>query len=82
MHINQFHQILILPIIYLIWFVITVLIINAVILIKAFSDDDIKELQSSGEIVVAGHTLTMEDIKLLYTVDPARSSVCEAHSDG
>ena len=40
-----------------------------VILIKAFTDDDIKELQSSGEIVV-GHTLTMEDIKLLYTMDP------------
>ena len=53
-----------------------------VILIKAFTDDDIKELQSSGEIVVAGHTLTIEDIKLLYTVDPARSSVYEAHSDG
>ena len=57
-------------------------VLSFVILIKAFSDDDIKELQSSGEIVVAGHTLTMEDIKLLYTVDPARSSVYEAHSDG
>ena len=32
--------------------------------------------------MVAGHTLTMEDIKLLYTVDPAQSSVYEAHSDG
>ena len=52
------------------------------ILTVAFTDEDIKELQSSGEIVVAGHTLTMEDIKLLYTVDPAQSSVYEAHSDG
>ena len=53
-----------------------------VILTVAFTDDDIKELQSSGEIIAAGHTLTMEDIKLLYTVDPAQSSVYEAHSDG
>ena len=52
------------------------------ILTIAFTDEDIKELQSSGEIVVASHTLTMEDIKLLYTVDPSQSSVYEAHSDG
>ena len=54
----------------------------SVIITVAFTDDDIKELQASGEIVVAGHTLTKEDIKLLYIVDPARSSVYEAHSDG
>ena len=48
----------------------------------AFTEEDIKQLQSSGEIVTAGHTLTKEDIKLLYTVDPAQSSVYEAHSDG
>ena len=52
------------------------------VLTVAFTDEDIKQLQSSGEIVVAGHTLTTEDIKLLYTVDPAQSSVYEAHSDG
>lgn len=48
----------------------------------AFSDDDIKELNSSGELVVAGHTVTQEDIKLLYTVDSTKSSAYEAHSDG
>ncbi|XP_065901118.1 isoleucine--tRNA ligase, cytoplasmic-like isoform X2 [Dysidea avara] len=50
--------------------------------INAFTEDDIKELQSSGEMVVAGHTLTTEDIKLLYTVDTSQSSNYEAHSDG
>ena len=54
------------------------------LLLKAFSDDDIKELQSSGEIIVAGHMLTMVDwtSNSLNTVDPARSSVYEVHSDG
>lgn len=53
-----------------------------IILTIAFTDDDIKQLKSTGEIVVAGHTLTSEDVKLLYTVDPAQSSVYAAHSDG
>ena len=51
-------------------------------IVTDFTEDDIKELQSSGEKVVAGHTLTTEDIKLLYTVDASQSSDYAAHSDG
>lgn len=52
--------------------------------IKELSDDQLMEFQRTGEIEVAGHTLSPEDLRLIYTFsvanDPTQSNY-EAHSD-
>lgn len=52
--------------------------------IKELSDDQLMEFQRTGEIEVAGHKLSPEDLRLIYTFsianDPTQSHY-EAHSD-
>lgn len=52
--------------------------------IKELSDDQLMEFQRTGEIEVAGHKLSPEDLRLIYTFsvanDPTQTNY-EAHSD-
>ncbi|EDV24777.1 uncharacterized protein TRIADDRAFT_25814 [Trichoplax adhaerens] len=52
--------------------------------IKELKDHDIAELQEKGELVVNGHTVTIDEIKIAYTVDKEHKideTAYEAHSD-
>ncbi|XP_046853960.1 isoleucine--tRNA ligase, cytoplasmic-like [Xenia sp. Carnegie-2017] len=49
--------------------------------IKELTDSQLKQYVKDGEITIAGHKLSGEDIKLIYTFDQNSSSKYEAHSD-
>ncbi|XP_051833621.1 isoleucine--tRNA ligase, cytoplasmic [Antechinus flavipes] len=51
--------------------------------IKELTNEQLERLQQTGSLVVAGHELHREDVRLLYTFDQAQgsSSQYEAHSD-